>query len=74
MIFEHAASNILTLRILKNEHVFSGDFTGRLVFMAANSNLLKNIDPDFMGYEAVIVYHFRHARLKYATSINCVSE
>ena len=30
--------------------------------MAANSNLLKNIDPGFMGYEAVIVYHFRHAR------------
>ena len=46
----------------------------KLVFMAANSNLLKNIDPDFMGYEAVIVYHFRRARLKYATSINCVSE
>ena len=46
----------------------------KLVFMAANCNLLKNIDPDFMGYEAVIVYHFRHARLKYATSINCVSE
>ena len=41
-----------------------------LVFMAANSNLLKNIDPDFMGYEDVIVYHFRHARLKYATIFN----